>query len=63
MPVLVLLSLSMLLDGSQCYLQGPIRAIGLQQVASYCAIGGFYVIGLPLAWLIAFKFDKGVIGL
>ena len=63
MPILVLLSFVMLLDGSQCYMQGPIRAIGLQQVASYCSIGSFYVIGLPLAWLIAFKLDKGVIGL
>ena len=63
MPILVLLSFATLFDGSQGYMQGPIRAMGLQQIASYCAIGCYYVIGLPLAWLIAFKLNVGVIGL
>ena len=37
--------------------------MGLQQIASYCAIACYYVIGLPLAWLLAFKTEVGVIGL
>ena len=37
--------------------------MGLQQIASYCAIVCYYVIGLPLSWLVAFKLNTGVIGL
>ena len=47
----------------QCYLQGLIRAMGLQKIASYCAIGGYYVIAIPVACILGFWADLGVAGL
>ena len=61
--VLILLASFFIFDGMQGYLQGPIRAMGLQQKASYAAIACYYGIGLPMACLFVFKFDMGVMGL
>ena len=50
-------------DGMQAYYQGPIRAIGLQRVASYVTIGCCWIIGVPLACLFALVADWGLPGL
>ena len=50
-------------DGLQGYLQGPIRALGLQRIASFFAIGCCYGIGIPMACFFALKLDMGVMGL
>ena len=50
-------------DGAQGYLQGPIRALGLQQRASYFAIASYWVIAIPTALMLSFWLEIGVIGL
>ena len=37
--------------------------MGLQQKASYVAIGSFYILGIPVACMLALWKDFGVIGL
>ena len=50
-------------DGMQGYYQGPIRALGLQQIASYMAIGCYWVIGVPSACIFAKVCGWGLPGL
>ena len=45
----ILVAIMKLVDSFQCYLQGPIRAMGLQKVASYWAIACYWVVGVPLS--------------
>ena len=61
--VVLFLACYFLFDGMQGYIQGPIRAMGLQRIASFFAIGCYYGIGIPLALLFAFKVEMGVMGL
>ena len=61
--VFALMACMFAFDGMQGYLQGPIRAMGLQQVASYCALGCYYLIGIPSACVLGFWVDLGVFGL
>ena len=61
--VFLLIAVNFLFDGIQGYLQGPIRAMGLQKRASYFAIACYYIVGIPLAWFLAMKRDLGVLGL
>ena len=44
-------------------MQGPIRAMGLQNKASYWAIGTYYLIGIPISCILAIWKDYGVLGL
>ena len=62
-PVLMLLALNFIPDGMQGYLQGPIRSMGLQKIASYYAISCYWVLGLPGACLFGLYFKFGVMGL
>ena len=55
--------ISFLINGIQGVVQGPIRALGLQQSASYIAVASYWLLGLPVAWFLAFYLDCGVIGL
>ena len=61
--VFLVIAINFLFDGLQIYLQGPIRAMGLQSTASYFAIGVYWMIGLPFAAFLSFKMDLGVLGL
>ena len=61
--VLVLVTFIFFFDCMQGFLQGPIRAIGLQGRASCYTIVLFYLVGLPVACLLGFKFEMGVMGL
>ena len=61
--VIKLLCLVYLVDSAQAYLCGPIRALGITDKASTIALGSMYIVGLPLACLLAFKADWGVMGL
>ena len=47
--LLLVLALQFLFGGFQTFLQGPIRALGLQETASYFAIGNYWLIGVPFA--------------
>ena len=62
-PLILLAGLNFFADGFQGYLQGPIRAMGLQQVASYIALASYWLIALPLAIIFCFVCDVGVSGL
>ena len=50
-------------DALQVYLCGPIRALGIQNKAANIAMGALWFFGIPLACLLAFKCDLGVMGL
>ena len=59
----ILVSIMKLVDSFQCYLQGPIRAMGLQKAASYWAIACYWVIGVPLSAILGLWKDFGTTGL
>ena len=61
--VLLFVSVIFFFDGMQGYLQGPIRAIGLQSKASCYTLVCYYCIGVPLACYLALKKEMGVVGL
>ena len=61
--MLKLLALSYLFEGMQIYLQGPIRALGLQKIASYYTIAAFYIFGIPIACVLSVKLNFGIYGL
>ena len=61
--LIMLAALMHFFRGSQAYLQGPIRAMGLQKRASYFAIASYWLIAIPLSAIFAFKLNIGVIGL
>ena len=60
---MVLTGFNFLADGIAGYLAGPIRALGLQKKASYLALICYWLIGIPLSCVLAFKLDWGVTGL
>ena len=61
--ILIIGAMSIGTDSFQCFMQGLIRALGLQQIASYIALAIFWLGGLPLAAIFAFWCDWGAIGL
>ena len=61
--LVIVLGCCFLVDGMQATLHGPIRALGLQHKAGLIAISCYWLIGLPLAAILAFKCDYGVYGL
>ena len=61
--VLIVAAIVYLFDGSQGFLQGPIRALGLQKRASYLALAMNWAVGVPLAAICAFTLDFGLVGL
>ena len=50
-------------DGLQVVGGGLMRGMGRPQAGAIVNLIGFYVIGLPMAWLLAFPADLGVIGI
>eukprot|EP00354_Favella_ehrenbergii_P007734 CAMPEP_0170476806 /NCGR_PEP_ID=MMETSP0123-20130129/18153_1 /TAXON_ID=182087 /ORGANISM="Favella ehrenbergii, Strain Fehren 1" /LENGTH=130 /DNA_ID=CAMNT_0010748077 /DNA_START=915 /DNA_END=1304 /DNA_ORIENTATION=- len=61
--LMFVLGCSFMVDGMQAIHHGPIRALGLQKRAGYIAISCYWLLGLPLAALLAFKCNFGVYGL
>ena len=59
----LLIAISCLFNGLEGYLQGPIRAMGLQQVASYFTLACYYLIGIPASCLLGFWAGYGVLGI
>ena len=62
-PLMVLTGFNFLADGIAGYLAGPIRALGLQKKACYIALVCYWLVGIPLSCVLAFKCDWGVTGL
>ena len=50
-------------DGLQVVGGGLMRGMGRPQAGAIVNLVGFYVIGLPLAWLLAFPAELGIIGI
>ena len=61
--VLVVIGVMFFFDGMQTYMQGPIRAIDLQDRASWITFLVYYLIGLPLASYLALWTSLGIVGL
>ena len=61
--VLIVLAVNFTSDGMQSFLQGPVRAMGLQKIASFMSLGCYYVIGIPSSLLLGLTADLGVLGL
>jgi MATE family multidrug resistance protein len=50
-------------DGVQVVGGGLMRGMGRPKAGAVVNLVGFYVIGLPLAWLLAFPLGLGVVGI
>ena len=61
--VLIILSGYVIFDGLSCVLGGVVKGVGKQLVATPIIFFSYYVVGLPLAALFAFKLKMGVRGL
>ncbi|KAI3964658.1 hypothetical protein MKX01_020475 [Papaver californicum] len=51
-----LLAISILFDSAQGVLSGVSRGCGWQHLAAWTNLGAFYIVGMPIAVLLAFKF-------
>ncbi|KAL5079523.1 hypothetical protein RYX36_007944 [Vicia faba] len=60
MPIL---ALSNFLDGLQCVLSGNARGCGWQKIGAYVNMGSYYLVGIPLAIVLAFALRMGGMGL
>ncbi|XP_057446971.1 protein DETOXIFICATION 16-like isoform X1 [Lotus japonicus] len=60
MPILVA---SNFLDGFQCVLSGTARGCGLQKIGAFINLGSYYLVGIPLAMVLAFVLHIGGKGL
>ncbi|GLJ11086.1 hypothetical protein SUGI_0142580 [Cryptomeria japonica] len=58
-----LLAASSFLDGIQCILSGIARGCGWQKVAAYVNLGAYYMVGIPIAFFLAFVLHIGGKGL
>lgn len=63
LPLVIVTCCNFFADGLQGFLSGPIRALGLQDKAGYLTLASYWLVGLPLAAIFAFKCDFGVTGL
>lgn len=52
-----------LFDGLQGVTTGALRGLGDTRTAMYWNLGGHWVVGLPLGYLLCFHFGRGVVGL
>lgn len=61
--LLPFLSLFILLDGLQGVASGIMRGAGRQNLGAILGFFTYYAVGLPMAWILTFKFQLGVKGL
>jgi len=50
-------------DGTQVAASGVLRGMGATRAAAGINVIAYYVLGLPMAWLLAFRLDLGLAGL
>jgi MATE family multidrug resistance protein len=50
-------------DGAQAVAAGVLRGIGDTHAPAVINVVGFWLIGLPVSWMLAFRFGGGAIGL
>nr|XP_043629015.1 protein DETOXIFICATION 16-like [Erigeron canadensis] len=61
--MLPIIAASNFLDGLQCVLSGSVRGCGWQEIGAYINLGSYYLVGIPLAVLLAFVLHIGGKGL
>ncbi|CAL5186627.1 unnamed protein product [Lathyrus oleraceus] len=61
--MLPILAATHFLDGLQCVLSGMARGCGRQEIGAYVNLGAYYLIGLPMAVVLAFVLHVGGKGL
>lgn len=61
--VLPLVVATVMLDGQAAVLSGVLRGAGRQGIGAGTSWCSYWIIGLPLAYLLAFKANMGVLGL
>ncbi|CAI9113484.1 OLC1v1014095C1 [Oldenlandia corymbosa var. corymbosa] len=61
--MLPILATSNLVDGIQCVLSGTVRGCGWQKIGAYINLGSYYIVGIPVAILLAFVLHIGGMGL
>ncbi|KAK4414216.1 protein DETOXIFICATION 16 [Sesamum alatum] len=60
MPIL---AASNFMDGLQCVLSGTVRGCGWQKIGAFINLGSYYLVGIPMAVLLAFVLHIGGRGL
>ncbi|KAG8388008.1 hypothetical protein BUALT_Bualt02G0080400 [Buddleja alternifolia] len=60
MPIL---AISNFMDGLQCVISGSVRGCGYQKMGAYINLGSYYLVGMPMAILLAFILHIGGEGL
>lgn len=61
--MMLLLSVSHVVDGIQSVLSGTVRGCGRQKIGAYINLGAYYLVGIPCALLLAFVYHFGGKGL
>lgn len=61
--MLPLLAFLVFLDGINSVVSGVLRGSGRQLLGAVCNFWGYFVVGLPLSALLAFKYDMAMEGL
>ncbi|ODV84543.1 hypothetical protein CANARDRAFT_200590 [[Candida] arabinofermentans NRRL YB-2248] len=63
MDLCPLISVFVLFDALACVTSGILRALALQVIGGTLSFVGYYAVAVPLAFLLAFKFDMELLGL
>lgn len=61
--LLIIAAMFQLFDGLQVVLIGILRAMQDVRIPTYVTLIAYWLISLPLGWLLAFKFDLGTVGI
>ncbi|KAJ8516103.1 hypothetical protein ONZ45_g6554 [Pleurotus djamor] len=61
--ILPLVGLFQIFDAASAVAGGSLRARGLQALGAYLNLTGYYIIGLPIGILLAFKASMGLLGI
>jgi MATE family multidrug resistance protein len=62
-PLLLVAAAFQLFDGAQVVGAGALRGLGDTRPAQWANLGGYYVVGLPLAWFLGVRMGIGAKGL
>jgi MATE family multidrug resistance protein len=62
-PLMSIAAAFQLFDGAQVVGAGALRGLGDTRPAQWANLVGYYVVGLPLAWVLAFRLGWGVSGI
>jgi len=62
-PLMGVAAAFQLFDGAQVVGAGALRGLGDTRPAQWANLIGYYLVGLPVAWLLAFRYELGAVGL